>query len=196
MSVSETNEELAQRIDIVETMIAEGKRHTERWGWLFVLWGIGQLGALARSRTVPESAEVAWQVSVVACALVTVGWVARMALQQRRGKATLVGRALGALWWATGVALALMLSEPKLAEAGGGSGHGIHLGTAFALLGAAHAISGVILQWKLQVAIGLTYWVAAVAAMLAPSNSIWLTGVTAVLGVAFGVYIMVVKERA
>ena len=48
--------ELKDRLSLIETMIAEGRRTTESWGWTFVLLGrgllrchrLGQPGATAR----------------------------------------------------------------------------------------------------------------------------------------------------
>src|SRR6201986_1856145 len=33
-------QELQERLNLIQGMIAEGRRSTESWGWTFVLWGI------------------------------------------------------------------------------------------------------------------------------------------------------------
>ena len=33
-------QDLNDRLTLIETMIAEGRRSTESWGWTFVLWGV------------------------------------------------------------------------------------------------------------------------------------------------------------
>ena len=33
-------QELKDRLSLIESMIAEGRRTTESWGWTFVLWGV------------------------------------------------------------------------------------------------------------------------------------------------------------
>ena len=38
-----TEQELKDRLSLIESMIAEGRRHTESWGWTFVLWGVALL---------------------------------------------------------------------------------------------------------------------------------------------------------
>ena len=35
-----TEQELKDRLSLIESMIAEGRRTTESWGWTFVLWGV------------------------------------------------------------------------------------------------------------------------------------------------------------
>ncbi len=39
-------QELKDRLSLIETMIAEGRRTTERWGWTFVLWGVAYYVAI------------------------------------------------------------------------------------------------------------------------------------------------------
>ena len=39
--------ELKDRLNLIETMIAEGRRTTESWGWTFVLWGVAYYIAIA-----------------------------------------------------------------------------------------------------------------------------------------------------
>ena len=41
--------ELKDRLRLIESMIAEGRRSTESWGWTFVLWGVAYYVALAWS---------------------------------------------------------------------------------------------------------------------------------------------------
>ena len=41
--------DLAERVRLIESMMAEGRHGTERWGWSFVLWGVAYLVATAWS---------------------------------------------------------------------------------------------------------------------------------------------------
>ena len=36
-----SRDDLLQRLALMETMIAEGRRNTGRFGWVFILWGFG-----------------------------------------------------------------------------------------------------------------------------------------------------------
>ena len=40
---------LAERVSLIESMMAEGRQGTARWGWTFVLWGVAYLVATAWS---------------------------------------------------------------------------------------------------------------------------------------------------
>jgi len=39
--------ELAERVKLIEDMLAAGRRKTESWGWTFVLWGVAYYVAIA-----------------------------------------------------------------------------------------------------------------------------------------------------
>ena len=39
--------ELKDRLKLIESMMAEGRRSTESWGWSFVLWGVAYYVATA-----------------------------------------------------------------------------------------------------------------------------------------------------
>ena len=41
--------ELTERLELIESMIAEGRRSTTRWGWSIVLWGVAFYVAIAWS---------------------------------------------------------------------------------------------------------------------------------------------------
>ena len=47
MTASNEELELKDRLNLIETMIAEGRRTTESWGWVFVLWGLAYYVAIA-----------------------------------------------------------------------------------------------------------------------------------------------------
>ena len=42
-----TERDLKDRLRLIESMIAEGRRTTENWGWTFVLWGVAYYIAIA-----------------------------------------------------------------------------------------------------------------------------------------------------
>ena len=48
-----TEQELNDRLALIERMIAEGRRTTESWGWTFVLWGVVYYVAIAWSAWSP-----------------------------------------------------------------------------------------------------------------------------------------------
>ncbi len=44
---SELEKDLAERVRLIESMMAEGRQKTESWGWTFVLWGVAYYVATA-----------------------------------------------------------------------------------------------------------------------------------------------------
>ena len=39
-------DDLNERLNLIEAMIAEGRRKTESWGWTFLLWGVAYYVAI------------------------------------------------------------------------------------------------------------------------------------------------------
>src|ERR1700735_1396334 len=92
--------EVLNRLRLIEEMTAEGRRATERWGWSFVLWGIGPLTAMLWEARGPHPA-LAWPVILVLCIVVN-GMVLK--LRGRRGHAVPVSmRSVGAVWTSIGI---------------------------------------------------------------------------------------------
>jgi hypothetical protein len=47
--MSAENQELTERLELIESMIAEGRRSTAKWAWTIVLWGVAFYVAIAWS---------------------------------------------------------------------------------------------------------------------------------------------------
>src|ERR1039458_8565260 len=62
--------DLNDRLSLIETMIAEGRRTTERWGWTFVLWGVAYYVAMAWAAW-GGYGNLAWPVTMISAALLT-----------------------------------------------------------------------------------------------------------------------------
>jgi hypothetical protein len=103
--------DLAERVRLIESMMAEGRRRTARWGWTFVLWGVAYLVATAWASGLvggPVWAQhlLAWPVMMIAASIVTGVGISRM----KKGQpATTLGRAIGATWAAMGISLFIVL---------------------------------------------------------------------------------------
>ncbi len=185
------NQELLDRIDLIERMVGEGRRTTQYWGWTFVLWGVGQLIALAWS-IYGGKPQIAWPVTMIACGVLTTVGSHRMHARERAE--TYVSRALGAIWFSCGISISVLafLGNPR-----GTFTTASFLAAFFALMGFANFASGLVLHWRLQQALGILWWAAAAAAMLAPDKFVAWTFITMdVVGeILFGLYLMA-KERA
>ncbi len=181
------------QLELIEQMILEGRRTTERWGWSFVVWGVGHSAALLWSEL--AGAPWAWGVCMSTCGLVMA--VASAVRRKNREKRPAQSRALGAIWeafaWSLGVAIVA-------AVVGGSRGYfenGVFYAQFFGLMGAANYASAVILRWPLQRILGIAWWGAALAALLAPPERVpWIFLGMAVVGeIGFGAWLMVRERR-
>ena len=65
-----TEQELKDRLSLIESMIAKGRRNTESWGWTFVLWGAVYYLAIAWSAW--GHSVWAWPVTMLIAVIVTI----------------------------------------------------------------------------------------------------------------------------
>ena len=180
--------ELNDRLDLIENMIAEGRRATEQWGWNFVLWGVAYYVAIAWTEW--GHATIAWPVTMTVAGVIT-GIVAR---RKSFGPSTTVGRSMAAIWRSTGISLFIFGLFTSI------SGHGgsrvIIAGVAI-MLGMANAASSSILRWKVQFACAVVWWAAGVAMLFSSVEQSWVIFLVAIFlcQIVFGVYMMICEGR-
>jgi len=181
--------ELKDRLNLIETMIAEGRRKTESWGWTFVLWGVAYYVAIAWASLGHSS--LAWPVTMIA-ACVLMGIL--ISLRAHKDPETTLGRAMAAIWIAMGVSLFTLLFA--LGFSGRFEFH-VFVAIVGAFLGCANAGSSIILKWKMQFACAVVWWACAVAACFGSENQV--TGVFLVAiffcQIVFGIYAMMCESR-
>lgn len=95
-----TEQELKDRLSLIESMIAEGRRTTESWGWTFVLWGLAYYVAIAWSAW--GHSVWAWPGTMSIAILVT---VVVASLRAGNHPGTTLGRAIGSIWIALGISM-------------------------------------------------------------------------------------------
>jgi len=177
--------EVLDRLRLIEHMMAEGRRTTQRWGWMFLLWGIGPLVAMWWEYAWPGTV-LAWPAVTLACILVN-GAVIRA--RRRRGEArTPTMSAVGAVWASAGVAvlvLALAAAWSRALEL-----RALYI-MFFALAAVAHTACALMLRWAAQFLAALVWWAAAWAAFILPAPQLRLLAAAALLAgnVAFGVWL-------
>lgn len=188
-----SDEELRDRIALIESMMKQGRKSTEKWGWNFVLWGVAYLIAVAWSSFLPFAAgkQVAWPVTMIAAAILTAA-ISRMRLGNR--PRTEKSRHIHAIWVAVGLGI-FVFALPT-----GYSSHWeVHASAAAieVLLGVAHIASGMMLRWPVQVSVGSVWWVAAVASCFVNPNGVALVflAATLVCNIGFGIYLMILEGR-
>jgi hypothetical protein len=182
-------QDLKDRLSLIESMIAEGRRTTESWGWTFVLWGVAYYVAIAWS--VWGSPALAWPVTMIAASVLTGVLASR---QRSKHPGTTIGRAMMAIWTGMGISTFLLMLSLGM------SGRiDLHIGMAIvgAMLGAANATSSIILKWKMQFACAVVWWIAGVASLFASETQASIGFVVAIFfcQIVFGIYGMICQRR-
>ena len=174
--------DLKDRINLIETMIAEGRRKTESWGWTFVLWGLAYYVAIAWSYLGQPA--LAWPITMIAASILTGVLASRAASKKPE---TTIGRSMMAIWIGMGVSIFLLMVTLSV------SGRmEIHVGIAIvgAMLGTANATSSIILRWKMQFACAVVWWACMIAAQFVSATQAGILFLVALFfcQIVFGIY--------
>ena len=174
--------EIVNRLKLIEEMMAEGRRDTQRWGWVFLLWGIGPLIAMFWERHWSHS-PFAWPVVVAACTILN-GVLIKIRKSTGEGR-TITMRSVGAVWGSTGLTALLVV----LGSALSGSLELRLISVAlFAVVAVAHSASSIILRWPVQFFAAVVWWAACLAALMLPITRLHLLSMTTLFvgNVVFG----------
>ncbi|MFZ0744232.1 MAG: hypothetical protein WAM85_07485 [Terracidiphilus sp.] len=183
MTGSIEEQDLKDRLSLIENMIAEGRRTTESWGWSFVFWGAAYYVAIGWSAW--DNSGVAWPVTMIAATVLFVVLVVR---KKRRHAVTTLGRSMSAIWIALGISMFLLFMS--LGISGRLEDPRVFISVAAAMLGLANAASSIILKWKLQFACAVVWWSASVASCFSSTNGSTAEFLTAIFfcQIVFGLY--------
>ncbi len=182
-------QELKDRLRLIESMIAEGRRTTESWGWTFVLWGAAYYVAIAWATFAHST--IAWPVTMIAASVLTGVLASR---NKSKHPETTIGRAMSAIWVGMGVStFVVMLSL-------GVSGRiDLHIGVAIigAMLGTANATSSIILKWKMQFACAVVWWITTAVSCFVSEPQAGIVFLVAIFfcQIVFGIYGMAAESR-
>ena len=182
-------QELKDRLSIIESMIAEGRRTTESWGWTFLLWGVAYYFAIAWSAL--GSPAIAWPVTMIAASVLTGVIGSRISAKQPE---TTTGRAMAAIWIGMGISLFILMICLGMT---GRLDLRISVAIIGAMLGASNAISSIILGWKMQFACAVVWWAAMVGALFTTENIAGIIFLVAIFfcQIVFGIYGMIAESR-
>jgi hypothetical protein len=189
-----TRDDLVQRVALMETMIAEGRRDTGRFGWVFILWGLVCLAGVCGSYFQPQSYWV-WPIAIASGFAIQ---FIEIAMHRRSGNwssGNMKSRSIAAVWRMMGIAI-ILYAAPAIVT------HTIHqiayIAAVFMFLGMAHAISAVILRWRVQGVVAGLWWAGGVATYFVPRNYVIAIYVVEMVccWVLFGVYAMMLERRA
>ena len=184
-----STQEVKERLLLIQDMLAEGRRSTESWGWVFVLWGIAYYVAILGGAIIRNP--VVWPVTMIsACVLTGV-------LVSHKGHGsmnTTMGRAIGSIWIASGISMFLVFLS--LGTSGRIDQH-IMVAVLGAMLGSTNAASAMILHWKMQFACAVVWWASAVFACFAKTDQITIAFLAAIFfcQIVFGIYAMMRDSR-
>jgi hypothetical protein len=178
-----TEQELKDRLSIIESMIAEGRRNTESWGWTFVVWGVAYYLAVGWSAL--GHSVWAWPVTIMIAVIVSVV-VASWKSSNHPG--TTLGRAIGSIWMALGISMFLLFLA--LGLTGRLTDQHLFVAVISAILGMANGASALILRWKVQFACAVVWWAAAVATCFGTDKQSTIMFLVAIFfcQIVFGIY--------
>ncbi|MGO9777638.1 MAG: hypothetical protein ACLQGT_06455 [Terracidiphilus sp.] len=185
--------ELKDRLSLIESMIAEGRRTTESWGWTFVLWGVAYYVAIAWD--ILGHNPWAWVITM------TIAWLLMMAILWRKAKqqtekkpSTWAGRSISSIWTALGISM--MLLFPAMGFSGRFTPQ-TFVAVAGAMLGMTNAASSMILKWKAQLACAVVWWVAGAVACFTNIMQCTIVFLAAIFlcQIVFGVYAIIGETR-
>jgi hypothetical protein len=187
-----SRDELVQRVALMESMIAEGRRTTTRYGWMFLLWGLVYFTAMLWVIFLPFR-NWAWPVCV-ALALV-IGAVVKWRRRAAGGTESLRSRSIESVWKALGTTISLFV---VVAIATHHFDASTYFGAILFFLGMAHATSALILRWGVQGVVAAIWWAGGVACFIfttpAELATIFLTA-TFFGMILFGLYAMWLERR-
>jgi hypothetical protein len=183
-------QELKDRLSLIESMIAEGRRKTESWGWTFVLWGVAYYLAIAWS-TWGHNAW-AWPVTMLIAVVATVVVASSKAGNHPQ---TTLGRAIGSIWIALGVSMFLLFLA--LGLSGRLTDQHLFVAVISAILGMANGASALILRWKVQFACAVVWWVAAVTTCFGTDAQSMIVFLVAIFlcEIVFGLYGIIAEAQ-
>jgi len=180
-----TEQELKDRLSLIETMIAEGRRTTES----FVLWGVAYFVAILW--TALGHSVAAWPVTMISACVLT-GVLVGIKGGSKPG--TTMGRAIASIWVAMGISMLVLFFSLGLS---GRIDQHILIAAATAMLGMANAASSLILKWKLQAACAVVWWATSAFACFGKSSQATIVFLAAIFfcQIVFGVYGMIAEAR-
>jgi hypothetical protein len=186
-------QEIGERLALIESMMQAGRKSTEYWGWAFLLWGIAYLVAVAWASFLPMAAgrALAWPVTMIFAALLTIGIASRRTRNRPR---TEKSRGIRAIW--TGVGFGIFVFAFPVAYSGHFQAQSF-MAAIEVMLGIAHVASGTFLRWQTQIVIGALWWAAAIATCFVSGNEIAyiFLSATFVCMIGFGIYLMIRETR-
>jgi hypothetical protein len=188
-----TRDDLLQRVALMEAMIAEGRRNTTRFGWIFVLWGLVDLAGVGWEKLQPGFDWI-WPITIVA------GFVIQALIFVLRRNVILVcgksvqTRSIGAVWSMMGVTILLYVVAAIVQHR---AGQISYIAAILMFVGMAHAISALILRWPVQGIVAALWWAGGIGTYFIPGDYFLAIFVAEMFFgmILFGLYAMWLDRR-
>jgi len=185
-----TRDDLVQRVALMEAMIVEGRHYTGRNAWIFVLWGLVDLTAWAWQNYSPHfGGRWAWPICLPAGAVLTLAGKMLQRKGQGYSRNDVCSRVMS-VWGMMGLAMGIYVASAILTHF---SWQYSYIAGLLMMLGMAHAISAMLLRWRIQGLVAAVYWAGGVAIFVCNSwratNAIMLFEMGVVM-MLFGLYAM------
>ena len=191
MTANAEEMELKDRLSLIETMIAEGRRSIQSYGWTFVLWGVAYYVAILWSNLCNYGP--AWPITMASAGVLTgvINWRTHCS-----NPITSKGRALWSIWISMGLSMFVLLDA--LGFSAMHADVRIMVAVASTLIATANAASSMILKWKLQFACAIVWWAVAVVSCYGTVNlsSIAFLAAIFLCQIVFGIYLMIRESIA
>jgi len=188
-----TRDDLVARLNLMETMIAEGRQATARFGWIFVLWGLVNLAGLTLEWEHPGH-DWTWPLVIGIGVVLQFGG---MALRRGSGRichSNTQARAVSAIWGMMGVTLILYVFTSLFTHYAWGH---TYFAAILMTVGLAHAASAIVLRWPAQIAVATLWWAGGLTCFfVSDSWFLFIFGIEMFFGmVVFGLYGMWLERR-
>jgi hypothetical protein len=189
-----TREDLVQRVALMEEMIAEGRKSTVRFGWVFLLWGLIDLAGVGWDQIQPDFRWV-WPITISA------GFVLQfiiLALRRKRGQrcgGSMRGRSVAAVWRMMGLTVLLYVVAAIVQHK---AGQISYIAAILMFVGMAHAISALILRWLAQGIVAGVWLAGGIATFFVPRSYVLGVFIAEMCFgmILFGLYAMWLEHRA
>jgi hypothetical protein len=188
-----TREDLLQRLALMETMIAEGRRYTGRNSWIFVLWGLVDIVAMSWQHYLPHSGgRWAWPICLPTGAILSLAGKLIQLRSPGYSKNEACGRVMS-VWSMTGSGMGIYIATAMITHF---DWQYSYMAAILMMIGMAHGISAMLLRWPMQGLAAAVYWAGGVAIFAFNSgkatNIIWWIEMGLVM-IVFGLYAMRVE---
>ena len=189
-----TRDDLLQRVALMEAMIAEGRDSTQRYGWVFVAWGVCYITAVLWGSLGPHPGW-AWPICLaVTIPAVNIGLWRQGKAAASRGPISSMSRTLGAVWMAFGAGIMLFVGAVAASHH---FDDVMFVSVICFFLGTVNVTSAAIYRWRVQGLAGAIWWAAGVFALFASPNGAGIAFLVATFlsQIVFGFYLMALENR-